>query len=298
MVVRSGCFSPWMTTDVRSITRKEIMQHYRLLCTKRGTGTANKSMRVLSSMLTYGKAIYPELENWSNPVRVLAETRIRVQLKPKTRFIRIEQLPAWQRALDIYVWEARTSLESRRRSDIRLLLQLILMTGLRSNEARSLRWLDLDLPSEVLTVTHDVAKNHTEAVLPLNTWLVSELRTRQSTARGLYVFENDNAQGYIRNLKRPVSRISAIAGIPFTPHDLRRSFATYLDSVGTPFSAIKQLLNHKAQGDITERYIQKRSVHELRPFSDLVYQLIRPAIESSNPSKLNYSLQTPPLNQR
>jgi len=275
MVVRSGCFAQWMTKDVRGITRKDVMEHYRLLCEERGVGMANKSMRILSSMLNYGRAIYPALENWSNPVRVLAETRARVQLKPRTRFIRLDQLKVWQGALDKYVDDARMPIETIRRKDIRLLPLILLMTGLRSNEARSMKWSDLDLSEGTITIPSNVAKNHMEAILPVNSWLLSELQSRQAMATGRYLFESQEAQGYIRNLRRPITQISSISGVPFTPHDLRRTFATYLDGIGAPFSVIKQLLNHKPSSDVTERYIQRRSVEDLRPYVEQVLIVIQ-----------------------
>jgi integrase len=91
------------------------------------------------------------------------------------------------------------------------------------------------------------------------------------------VFEHPAVQEqYITNLKRPLSRISKAAGIEFTPHDLRRSFATYLDTVGTPYGVIKRLLNHKTKSDVTERYIQKRDLEETINYVEAVLSLIRP----------------------
>ena len=148
------------------------------------------------------------------------------------------------------------------------------MTGLRSKEARSLKWTQVDLECGSITIGSEQAKNHTVAVLPLNRWLRDQLALKQGQG-SVYVFENGNVKGgYVRNLKRPLERIKRRSGLEFTPHDLRRSFATYLDTVGTPFGVIKQLLNHKTKADVTERYIQRRSLDELAKYSGAVLTLI------------------------
>src|SRR5207244_410178 len=110
------------------------------------------------------------------------------------------------------------------------------------------------------TIDSDQTKNHNEVTLPLNSWLKEQLALKLNSSN-IYVFQNNAGRsGYIENLKRPLYRIGKKSGATFTPHDLRRTFATYLDTVGAPFGVIKQLLNHKTKSDVTERYIQHRDL--------------------------------------
>ena len=296
LVLRGDYFSDWMDVPVQRITRRAVLDRYQKLCSENGAGMANKSMRVLSSVLNYGKAIEPSLEEWANPLRVLSEARARKQLKPRTGHIPPAKLADWFSALDTYVNEARSDLERERRSDIRFLFTLIIMTGLRSNEARSLQWSQINIPNGTLEITSEQAKNHQAIVLPLNSWLIGQLRERRESGNGRspYVFggksqsstespsknrepAEDGGSPYLENLRRAHTRIGTLAGVPFTPHDLRRSFATYLDLTGAPFSAIKQLLNHVSSADVTSRYIQLRSLDNLGKYSEAVNQLIERA---------------------
>jgi integrase len=272
MIVRGPYFEPWMSLSVQAIKRRDVMDRYRYLCAEHGVGMANKAIRVLSSIFNYGRAIEPCLEDWSNPVRVLAETRVKRQLKARTSFIPVDQLGKWLQALDEYRIGARPSERPSRREDVWLLLNLLLMTGLRSNEARSLRWTDVDLDSGTVTIRSGVAKNHCEVVLPLNTWLVNKLTNRSSENDG-YVFKAPSERGYVGNLRRPLAELHQRSGLRITLHDLRRTFATYLDIVGTPFGVIKQLLNHVSDSDITAQYVQRRSVEEIRRYAESVHQL-------------------------
>jgi integrase len=51
-----------------------------------------------------------------------------------------------------------------------------------------------------------------------------------------------------------VSRISELSGVPFTLHDLRRTFITIAESLDIPGYAFKRLLNHKDPNDMTAGY--------------------------------------------
>jgi integrase len=154
-----------------------------------------------------------------------------------------------------------------------------MMTGLRSTEARSLRWQDVDLDADLVTIRDTIAKNHRGTRLPLNGWLVDQLKARKERANTDLIFGAGPGMRYLDNLRRPIEELHRLSGIRATPHDLRRSFATYLDAVGTPFGAIKQLLNHVSSADITARYIQRRSIEELRQYAEDVFALINSAHE-------------------
>ena len=283
-VLQGDYFSDWMDAPIKGITRRLVLNQYQNLCIKHGIGMANKSMRVLSSVLNYGKAIDPSLEEWANPIRVLTEARARKQLKPRTGHIPPNKLNDWFSALETYVGEARSETERARRSEIRVLFILLLMTGLRSKEASTLKWSQIDFDNGTLRIHEEKAKNHQELVIPLNSWLLNELREKANRSNAeTYVFSKNgrsfgirtaNDDGSIDNLRRAHQRIGELAGLVFTPHDLRRSFATYLDITGAPFSVIKQLLNHKSKTDITERYIQANGTERLRQHTEAVLSLI------------------------
>jgi len=273
MVLLGTYFEPWANAPIQEITKRGVLTRYGQLVELHGAGMANKAFRVLSAAINYGRAVSPAIEDWSNPVAVLGETRIKIPLSPRASHIPPDQLGRWLKALDQFKDAQASELESSRRADIWLLLYLLLMTGLRSNEARSLRWRDIDLNAGELIVRKEVAKNHHEARLPLNTWLVKELASRTQDPDD-YAFEASCAEGYLNNLRRPLKELHARSRLRITPHDLRRSFATYLDLLSVPFGVIKQLLNHTSSSDVTARYIQRKSMAELRKYSDALLAFI------------------------
>jgi integrase len=49
--------------------------------------------------------------------------------------------------------------------------------------------------------------------------------------------------------------VSARSGVKFTIHDLRRTFITIAESLGISPYALKRLLNHRIDADVTAGYI-------------------------------------------
>ena len=52
-----------------------------------------------------------------------------------------------------------------------------------------------------------------------------------------------------------MAKVIEETGIPFTVHDLRRTFITIAESLDIPAYALKRLLNHKMASDVTAGYI-------------------------------------------
>lgn len=70
-----------------------------------------------------------------------------------------------------------------------------------------------------------------------------------------YVFSGHGETGHLIETKRFLSRVVVNSGVQFTIHDLRRSFITIAESLDIPAYALKGLLNHRADSDITGGYI-------------------------------------------
>ncbi len=50
-------------------------------------------------------------------------------------------------------------------------------------------------------------------------------------------------------------KVAELAEVNFTVHDLRRTFITTVESLDIPAYALKRLLNHKMNHDVTAGYI-------------------------------------------
>ena len=85
---------------------------------------------------------------------------------------------------------------------------------------------------------------------------------------------------HIYEPKKAVLKVVELSGVPFTLHDLRRTFATIADSLDLSAYALKRLLNHKMGNDVTAGYIM-RDVERLRkPMQQITNFLIKHMNES------------------
>lgn len=150
---------------------------------------------------------------------------------------------------------------------IGLALRLILVTAQRKGEVASARWEEIDHDAAVWTIPADRSKNGLAHRVPLSTLALELLAEAKALAgHSSFVFPSPH-------LNRPVTagalnnaafRSRATFGIgPFTPHDLRRTAATQMASMGVPRLTVGKVLNHIEAGvtSVYDRYaydIEKR----------------------------------------
>jgi integrase len=142
----------------------------------------------------------------------------------------------------------------------RALLATLVFAGLRIDEALSLRWRHVNLPARTLLVA--AAKTDAgERVIDLRPALVDELlslRARSGGQPGAYVFATatggKQSASNVRNrlLADAVEQANVkLAALdrpplpePFTPHSLRRTFASVLLTLGEPVPYVMEQLGH------------------------------------------------------
>lgn len=118
----------------------------------------------------------------------------------------------------------------------------------------ALQWENVDLSACTLHLPK--TKNGDPLNLPLSTFLVDLLTERKKQAGSSpFVFPGPGKEGHLMETKKFLLRVSAGSGVTFTLHDLRRTFITIAESLDVPYYALKRLLNHRANSDVTGGYI-------------------------------------------
>ncbi|ABA58698.1 Phage integrase [Nitrosococcus oceani ATCC 19707] len=237
------CFSDWMKRPLTSITRDKVAARHKQLGTA-SKSHANLAMRYLRAVFNFAMADYTDNEGRpviaDNPVNRLSEARTWFRVERRRTVIKSHELKPWMQAVQ--------RLENGAARDY---FMLVLLTGLRRTEALNLRWQNVDLVANTLTVQD--TKNHQAHTLPLSDYLTEMLAARLEDTYSEYVFST--SRGRLSNLRGPLAEVRSYAGISFSIHDLRRTFATVADSLDVPGYAVKALLNHKAANDVTAGYI-------------------------------------------
>jgi integrase len=167
-------------------------------------------------------------------------------------------------------------------------LLLLAATGLRLREAIRLEWSEVDLKAGTLTLGGERMKGGREHRLPVPKRTLAMLKARRAANRdGAFVFPGPKRDEAGERL--PLDRISRqvfdAIGVSFTPHDLRRTVATWLGA-NAPAYVVRAVLSHadpSKSPDVTAGYVIL-DVNDLRPWLDkweaALYAIPKPRRES------------------
>lgn len=246
------CFGDWLDLPLTKITKDMISERHPSI---KGKAMANSAMRTLKALFHYASFKYIDETGAqvvkSNPVYRLSETRTWHKEKRRTRVIRVQELNAFMKAV--------FSLQNPSARDMLLIL---LLTGMRISEVRDLRWEHVDLRCGVIILPNTITKTGEQYIVPLSDYAWALLNTRSFGASSLWVFPGATESAPLTRSDKSINTVRRRSGIEFSPHDLRRSFATFADEIEIKHPIIKALLNHKSP-DETEMYIQP-SIERLR----------------------------------
>jgi integrase len=148
-----------------------------------------------------------------------------------------------------------------------LALKVLLVTAQRRGELTFAKWSHFDLESKLWTIPVELLKtsharrnkpnSHAVPLTPLALELLGQLKAL--TGGGIYVLpahvdKKKNRSYSERVLSRAVRQNEDHFGIEhFTPHDLRRTAASFMTKIGVPRLHVEKVLNHST-GDIAEVY--------------------------------------------
>ncbi|MEM5877634.1 MAG: tyrosine-type recombinase/integrase [Candidatus Aenigmatarchaeota archaeon] len=127
----------------------------------------------------------------------------------------------------------------------RAILSALYYAGLRLNEARNLKWDDIDFQRDIIHIKK--AKCDKERIVFLHEKLKQSLKFLGAKQYGLVFVSSRGARYSERTIQKIVQNAARKANISkkITPHSLRHSFATHLLEAGVDIRYIQQLLGHK-----------------------------------------------------
>ena len=136
--------------------------------------------------------------------------------------------------------------------------RLLLLTAQREGEVLKMRWQDIDEGAEWWwTVPGEVSKNGLAHRVPLSKPaidLVQELRAHRPDPTFVFPRRGGGAAATASLIRKPLNRVREKAALEdFVPHDLRRSAASFMTSMGIPRLTVAKVLNH-AEAGVTSVY--------------------------------------------
>ncbi|MCE7914879.1 MAG: DUF4102 domain-containing protein [Nitrosomonas sp. PRO4] len=266
-------FVDWQDKTLTNISKDMVTKRHSKIGAERGEAYANLSMRFLRALFNFATAQYEDSVGHSilreNPVTRITQTRAWYRVERRQTVIKPYQLLPWYQAV-ISLKQDKLSKQSALVADYLLFL---LFTGLRRQEAATLKWSDIDLKDRTFTLKN--TKNREPLTLPLSDFIYNLLENRKADSESEYVFAGEGKAGYLIEPRRQVQRVVQMSGVSFTLHDLRRTFITIAESIDISAYALKRLVNHKMTNDVTAGYIVSDVERLRKPMEQISARLLQ-----------------------
>jgi integrase len=140
------------------------------------------------------------------------------------------------------VWRA----SDRVSGEVAPFIRLLILTGSRFSEVAKASWSEFDLEAAVWTLPAARAKNGRAHIVPLSAAAMRVIAP-------MFEIRRDDGRLFASSFSRVRDKIDATIGevdgvtlSHWTPHDIRRTFATLLQQLGTPIHVTEACLNHKS----------------------------------------------------
>jgi integrase len=242
--------SDWQSRPLAEIGRQDVLARHKKLTTANGPVAANNVLRWFRAVYNAAMIVHENLP--PNPCIVLGDRW--------NKEIRKRAPVAWDRLGEWSLW---VDGDLRARNPVRAdLFLFILFTGLRSTDAATVKWHDVNLKEGKLHRPSPKGGSDRAFDVPLSDQLIEILEQRRAENPVLFgkncpwVFPAFDRHGKVSH----VSELKEV-GQP-SPHRLRDTFATAAHEAGIASLDIKILMNHVLpQGDVTEGYMRPTLDH-------------------------------------
>lgn len=141
------------------------------------------------------------------------------------------------------------------------LIEFIVLTAVRSGEARGARWAEIDLSDATWTIPGERMKAEREHTVPLSQRAIQLLSEARDTTDGEYVFPRPDGEPFLAsNLGRSLKR----AGVEGTLHGFRSSFRDWAADTGRDDDAAEAALAHATSRNQVEAAYKRTDAIERR----------------------------------
>lgn len=155
---------------------------------------------------------------------------------------------------------------------VTLALHLQIFTAQRCGEVVSAEWSEFDLDARWWTIPSSKAKNKLSHRVPLSSQaieLIKQICEISGSSDWLFPSPKGDTCMTVRAVARAIRRNEAHFAIPhFTPHDLRRTAASHMTSMGISRLVVSKILNH-AESGVTAVYDRHSYDREKKEALDL-----------------------------
>jgi integrase len=109
----------------------------------------------------------------------------------------------------------------------------------------------------------------------MSEFLLELFKRRKEARQNEYVFSANSDTGHLIEPRKAMLKVAELSCVSFTVHDLRRTFVTIAESLEIPAYALKRLLNHNMNHDVTAGYIIMDVERLRKPMEQISNYLLR-----------------------
>ena len=251
---KTHLFEMFGARPLASISRQEIQRYHDELISRRAPATANRHLALLKRSFNLA-ILWGYLD--TNPATGI---RMHTENNQSQRFLSIDEAKR--------LW---TVLSTEQNQIAAKAIKLMLLTGVRREEALQARWEDID--QERLLWNLPITKSGRQRFVMLSEPALAVIKELPGKANGQYLFPGAKPGKPLNNARKCFQRALKVAGlVHLRIHDLRHTFASLAINNGASLYEVQHLLGH-ASNKTTQRYAHLAS-ENLRVASNRVSDLV------------------------
>jgi integrase len=231
----------WGKRKAKDITRRDVVLLLDGVTDRGAKIQANRTLAVIRKMFNF--ALGRSILETSPCVAIQAPAKE----NRRDRFLDENEIEAFWFGLD----KAGMS------NEIKLILKFQLITGQRKGEVAGAEWKDFDLDKGWWTIPAAKAKNGIQQRVPLSSLAFEVLENiKLISENSNWLFPSPRGNSHITGpaIDHAIrNNIDVFKIDHFTPHDLRRTAASHMTSIGVSRLTVSKLLNH-VEGGVTAIY--------------------------------------------
>ena len=226
-LLKARFVSRWAARDIREISKSDVLKIIDETLQDGAPSAANHALATIRLFF-----------NWCSD-------RGLVDVNPCDRLKAPAKKVARDRVLDDLelgkVWNAAASIGY----PFGTITQLLLLTAQRRNEVASMRWKDIDFGAAAWAIPAELTKNGVTHVVPLVPEAL-QILTCVPRVHNELLFPARGGEGRaFSGFSKSKERLASLSTVAeFTLHDLRRTVATRMASLGVAPHVVERLLNH------------------------------------------------------
>lgn len=263
----------WLNKSLSNISRDMIIKRHTAYGASNSEARANLAMRLLRAIFNYAIDEYQTADGkdiiLENPVKRLSHARAWYRVERRQTVIKSHQLADWYKGLmrlsDYYAPDVAAMWQD--------YFLLVIFTGMRRTEAASLHFAEVDLTAKTFTLKN--TKNRDNHTLAMSDFIYELFLRRRAATKSAFVFPADSQSGHVVEPRKAMLKVAELSGIPFTIHDARRTFITCAETIDISAYALKRLLNHRMNNDVTAGYIVTDVEHLRKPMQQITNYLLK-----------------------